>query len=246
MKKLIIAAVAASGLCAAFAAEEGRGANNGNWRLSIGGLARGSMKASAGDFGSKRCEAYGADLDIQYRAFSAGDFSLWAGVGGTYIPKQRIASMSDCEIDTEDADVTIETNERGSMDVATGEFRMMLVPEYAITKRWTVGARAGVAFDWVRATLKASMWGKTEVHISGLPSRVAPFGPYSESERFTEFVTQAILGLQTTYMFTDNLGLYANIDYRCGGDVKFSKDGEQWAKLNMDGWCAGVGVVFMF
>ena len=243
MKKLMIAAIAATGLCAAFAAEEGE-ANN--WRLSIGGLARGSMKATPGDLGATRCEAYGADLDVQYRAFSAGDFSLWAGVGGSYIPKQRLLSVSFHELDDSDPDVTDETNGRGSMDIAIGEFRMMLVPEYAITERWTLGARVGVAFDWVRATLKVSEWGMTDIHIAGGPSEVISYGPYSESERFTEFVTQAILGLQTTYMFTDCFGLYANIDYRCGGDAKFSKDGEQWAKLNLDGWCAGVGAVVSF
>ncbi len=243
MKKLMIAAIAAAGLGAAFAADEGE-ANN--WRLSIGGLARGSMKATPGDLGATRCEAYGADLDVQYRAFSAGDFSLWAGVGGSYIPKQRLCSMSFHELDNSDPEVTDETNGRGSMDIVTGEFRMMLVPEYAITERWTLGARVGVAFDWVRATLKATTWGMTDIHVAGTPQIVIPYGPHSESERFTEFATQAILGLQTTYMFTNNLGLYANIDYRCGGDAKFSKDGEQWAKLNMDGWCAGVGVVFAF
>lgn len=245
MNKLIIAAVAAVGVFAANAAEDGEASAN-DWRLSVGGLARGSMKAKGGDLGSKRCEAYGADLDLQYRALSAGDFSLWAGVGGAYVPKQRLGSMSFCEVDNSDPDVTAEYSGRESMDVAYGEFRMLLVPEYALTKRWTLGARVGVAFDWVRATLKTSTAGKIDMHIPGSPTFVQTFGPYAESERFTDFVTQAILGLETTYMLTDCFGLYANIDYRCGGNAKFSKDGEQWASLNMDGWCAGVGAVVSF
>lgn len=244
MNRLIIAAVAATGIFAANAAEEQGSAAN--WRLTIGGLARGSMKAQVGDFGSKRCEAYGADLDVQYRAFMAGDFSLWAGVGGTYVPKQRMGSASFYERDTSDPDITIEEGGRATMDMAIGECRLLLAPEYALTDRWSFGARVGVAFDWVRATVKSSDWGRTDIHVPGLPSTVLPFGPYSESERFTEFVAQTILGLQTTYLQTDNLGLYANIDYRCGGDATFTKGGEQYANLDLDGWCAGVGVVVAF
>lgn len=244
MKKLIIAAVAAAGICAAHAAEEEGAAQN--WRLTVGGLARGSMEARIGDLGSKRCEAYGADLDFQYRAFQAGDFSLWAGVGGTYVPERRLGSGAFRERDASDPDVTIDLGGSGKMDAALGECRLLLVPEYAITARWSVGARVGVAFDWVRAKVRSSVWSRTDIHIPGLPSTSIPAGPYGASERFTEFVAQAILGLQTTYMFTDNLGLYANVDYRCGGDATFEKGGSRYASLDFDGWCAGAGVVVAF
>lgn len=244
MNRLIIAAVAATGIFAAHAAEE-RGTAP-NWRLTVGGLARGSMKAQTGDLGSKRCEAYGADIDFQYRAFQAGDFSLWTGIGGTYLPKRRMGSSSFYEHDASDPDVTIDLGGSGKMDAALGECRLLLVPEYAVTERWSVGARVGVAFDWVRAKVESSVWSRTDIHVPGLPSTVIPAGPYSESERFTEFVAQAILGLQTTYMFTDSLGLYANVDYRCGGDATFERGGERYASLDLDGWCAGAGVVVAF
>lgn len=244
MNRLIMAAVAAAGIFAASAAEEEETVQN--WRLTVGGLARGSMKAQIGDLGSKRCEAYGADLDVQYRAFQSGAFSLWAGVGGTYLPKQRMGSDSFYELDVSDPDVTIEDGGRGTLDVAIGECRLLLVPEYAITEHWSVGARVGVAFDWVRATVKSSEWSRTDIHVPGMPSVVIPAGPYSETDRFTDFVAQAILGLQTTYMVTDNLGLYATVDYRCGGDATFEKGGDRYASLNLDGWCAGAGVVVRF
>ena len=133
MNKMMIAAVAAMGAFAAFAAEEQEvGAQN--WRMTIGGVARGSMKGKIGIF-SERCEAYGADLDVQYKAFSAGDFNLWTGIGGSYIPEQRMGKMSFYELDNSDPDVTREDGGRGSLDVAYGELRLLLVPEWQITKR---------------------------------------------------------------------------------------------------------------
>lgn len=246
MNRLIImAAAAATGLGAACAAEDGgQGmATARNWRLTVGGLARGSMKAQVGDLGSKRCEAYGAELDFQYRAFQAGDFSLWTGLGGTYVPKQKMGSWAFAEIDNSDPAITLEDYGTGKMEAAVGEFRLLLVPEYALTERWTVGARVGVAFDWVRATFKLSEWGVMNDHLSGI---TLPYGPYNETDRVTDFVAQAILGLETTYMLTDGFGLYANIDYRCGGNATFDVDGDRIGELNLDGWCVGVGAVVSF
>ncbi len=243
MNKLILAAVAATSIFAASAAENNDDAPN-DWRISVGGTARGSMKARVDDSYSARFETYGVDLDLQYRAFSAGDFNLWAGLGGTYTPKQHIGTETYAEIDNSGAPVaTAENYAVGKMDLASGEFRLMLVPEYALTKRWTIGARIGVAFDWLQASYKYTIWGVTSQPLDGV--RV-PYGPYTETCNDTQFLAQAILGLQTTYMFTDNLGLYANIDYRCGGDVSFKEDGEEFAKLNMNGWVAGVGAVLSF
>ncbi len=56
MNRLIImAAAAATGLGAACAAEDGQDSTR-NWRLTVGGFARGSMKAQMEGFGSKRTE----------------------------------------------------------------------------------------------------------------------------------------------------------------------------------------------
>ena len=239
MKKIIIAAVAVSAVCAAFAADEGQGASS-NWRLSVGGYARGSMKLKSEGFGSIRSEAYGADLDARYRAFQAGDFSLWAGLGGSFTPYQQLATESYGKCRS-DGRTTIEENNSAKANVSAGEFRLMLVPEYALTERWSVAARVGVAFDWVRLQYSARYWGSAT--IGGTP--LASYG-VKESGKDTDFVTQAILGLETTYMLTDNLGLYANIDYRCGGNAKFKDEGDTIAELNMDGWYAGVGAVVTF
>ena len=244
MNKLMIAAVAAMGVFAAFAAEE-VAAPAQNWRLTVGGVARGSMKGKIGNL-SERCEAYGADLDIQYKAVSAGDFNLWAGIGGSYIPNQHAGKMSFSQCDDSDPSVTMEVGGRGELDVAYGEFRMMLVPEWQITERWTLGARVGVAFDWLRSTIDATTWSSTSIHIPGNPDIVIPVGPDSESYHMSEFVAQAIMGLQTTYMFGDNVGLYANFDYRCGGCVDFEKNGQKYGELNMNGWFVGAGVVVQF
>lgn len=244
MNKMMIAAVSVMGTFAAFAAAE-QEVGEQNWRVTVGGVARGSMKGKVGNF-SERCEAYGADLDIQYKTFSSGDFNLWTGIGGSYIPEQRVSKASFYEIDNSDPDVTIEDGGRGSLDIAYGELRLLLVPEWQITKRWAVGARAGVAFDWVRATIKTSTWSLTNIHIPGLPEAIIPVGPDGETDHMTDFVAQAIMGVQTTYMFCDNLGLYANFDYRCGGSADFEKNGQKYGELNMNGWFAGAGVVVQF
>ena len=47
-------------------------------------------------------------------------------------------------------------------------------------------------------------------------------------------------------MFTKNLGLYANIDYRCGGSADFEKHGQKYGELNLNGWYTGAGVVVSF
>ena len=242
MNKLMIAAVAAFGLFAANAAEENENAGLGNnWRLSIGGFARGSMKASGQNL-SKRCEAYGADLDLQYRAFKAGDFNLWAGIGGSMTPFQEIGSSHHGQYES-DGFTTWQSANDIKARISGGEFRLMLVPEYEIADSWTIGARIGCAFDWMRLSYRSSYWSKMAIDLT--PPLVLETNG-SESDKDTEFVTQAILGLQTTYMFTDNLGLYANIDYRCGGNVKFESQGQQVGELNMDGWYAGAGVVVAF
>ncbi len=241
MNKLILAAVAATSIFAAHAAENNDNAAN-DWRISVGGTARGSMKAYVGNLASKRCEAYGADLDLQYRALSAGDFSLWAGIGGTYLPKQHLGTQSYLDIDNENPTLIWEDYGSGKLDISSGEFRLMLVPEYALTKDWSIAARIGVAFDWIRASLMTT-WGMNIIDI--IDGTEMPMSG-AETTRYNEFLAQAILGLQTTYMFTDNLGLYANIDYRCGGDVSFKEDGEEFAKLNMNGWVAGVGALLSF
>lgn len=109
-----------------------------------------------------------------------------------------------------------------------------------------LGARIGAAFDWVRGTVDSTVWSRTDIHVPGLPSTVIPVGPFRENDHFTEFVTQAALGLQTTYLLTDSVGLYANVGYRCGGNATFEKGGERYAELKLDGWCVGAGVVLAF
>ena len=240
MKKLIIiAAVAATGLGAALAAEDGQGTAR-NWRLTVGGFGRGSMKAQMEGFGTKRTEVYGADLDARYRAFRMGAFSLWTGLGGTFTPFQHLASDAYRDYSS-DGYSTFDLNGAVKTDVSAGELRLMLVPEYALTERWSVAARVGVAFDWIRLHYRAQYWGQAT--IGGF---AIPVGPVEESGKDTDFVAQAVLGLETTYMLTDSFGLYANVDYRCGGNATFEADGDRLGELNLDGWCAGVGAVVSF
>lgn len=62
----------------------------------------------------------------------------------------------------------------------------------------------------------------------------------------TRFAAQAILGLQATYLFTDNLGVYATCDWRIGGDTTFKTDYGERYSADLSGWCAGAGVLVQF
>ena len=244
MKKLMIAAFAA-GLVGLVEANELQEENDSqNWRITAGGFARGSMKAKIGNL-SDRVELYGADLDLYYRAVEANGFSLWAGIGGTFTPYQDAGKVSFYE-KMGDEFTSIELGGNGSFDVGYGEFRMMLVPEYEVAEGWTVGARLGVAFDWLRARGNMSTWSKTTIAIPGIPTTTIPVGPSNDSRNYSDFAVQAILGLQTTYLFTDNIGMYASIDYRIGNEATFKKHGEKVGELDMDGWYASVGIVVQF
>lgn len=245
MKKLMIAAFAA-GLAGLVQANELQEENDSqNWRITAGGFARGSMKAKIGNL-SDRVEFYGADMDLYYRAIEVNGFSLWAGIGGTFTPYQDAGRVSFYEKDASDPYTTIELGGKGEFDVGYGEFRMMLVPEYEVAEGWSIGARLGVAFDWLRARGSLSTWSNTEIAIPGLPTTTIPVGPSNDSGNYSDFTIQAILGLQTTYLFTDNIGLYASIDYRLGDEAKFKKHGEKVGELDMNGWYAGVGIVVQF
>jgi hypothetical protein len=245
MKKLVIAAFAA-GLIGLVQANELQEENGGqNWRITAGGFARGSMKAKIGNL-SDRVVLYGGDIDLYYRAVEANGFTLWAGIGGTFTPYQDAGKVSFYEKDASDPYTTIELGGKGEFDVGYGEFRMMLVPEYEVKEGWSIGGRLGVAFDWLRARGSFSTWSKTAIAIPGIPTTTIPVGPTSDSENYSDFNAQAILGLQTTYLFTDNFGFYASLDYRIGDEAEFKENGEKVGKLDMDGWYAGAGVVVQF
>lgn len=146
-------------------------------------------------------------------------------------------------------DFSYSEHSRTRVDLAYGEFRLLLVPEWKVTERLSLGSRLGVAFDWVNAHASSRRdwrW-KLDVcvqHPRGMEPTVERDGDSGStrgSDAQTAFAAQAIMGLQATYMFTDHFGAYANVDYRCGGDVDF-----RFASLDLDGWYAGVGVTVAF
>ena len=245
MKKLMFTAMVSAIAVAVFANTNEGPSDSQNWRITAGGFARGSMKAKIGNM-SERTELYGGDLDLYYRAFEMGRFSLWAGIGGTFTPYQDVSKQSIYEKDASDPMAVIELGVDAEAEVGYGEFRMLLVPEYEVQAGWNIGGRIGVAFDWLKARGSLSTWSRTTINIPGIPSTVIPVGPSGESEDFSDFTAQAILGLQTTYFFTDNVGLYGAIDYRIGDEAEFKKGGEKYGSLDMDGWYVSAGIAVQF
>lgn len=262
MKTVIVCAVACMGAAAAWAADAQpelteQTAGGTNWRLTVGGFGRGSMRASLPGLGSDRMTAYGADLDVQYRVWGNARFDVWAGIGGTFCPRQDATSGRSARTQTDHQvsadgyttyDFSFSERANTRVDLAYGEFRMLLVPEWKVTERLSLGTRLGVAFDWVIAHASSRRdwrWNSTfTFDIPGMEPTVdrdGDSGSTHGSDSQTEFAAQAIMGLQATYMFTDHIGAYANVDYRCGSDVDF-----RFASLDLDGWYAGVGVTVAF
>lgn len=268
MKKLMVAVMAIATVGVAFAAEDPvelereEGLAN-NWRLTIGGFGRGHMQSKIRGFGSERVTAYGVDLDLQYNVWQNRDFNLWAGIGGTFCPRQKMSgsykassSRSEHEV-SDDGYTTYDFNyseaARADVELGYGECRLMLVPEWKVTDSFALGARVGVAFDWINAkcsTRRNWAWNSTfDLNIPGLMHDVdedSDSGSSSHSDTQTEFAAQAILGVQATYMFTDWIGLYGNFDWRLGGDTDFNMGGSQKLTVDMSGWYWGVGAVVSF
>ena len=262
MKKLMIAAIAAAGLGAAFAAAEEE-ATAKNWRLTVGGFGRGDMKASVLGMGSDRVEAYGADLDVQYSVWQNDIFNVWAGIGGTFCPRQRVSDSfgSTRTVSTHDVSgdgsTTIDFDygevNRGSLDLGYGEFRLLLVPEWKATDALSLGVRLGVAFDWINAKGKGRQdWAWRQRTVVDVPPYVhyddelSGSGSAGMTESETRFAAQGIVGLQATYLFFENFGLYANVDWRLGDKTDFDFGDDVRASVDMSGWYWGVGAVVSF
>lgn len=249
MKKLMIAALTMSAMVAFggefidFGGASSYESVDGAFRVKLGGFGRGGIKTSIEGFGVERGEAYGADLDLEINTWSAENFNLWAGIGGAFAPNQNLVKASYYEVE-DYGFMKSESFGSSKINCGYGELRLLLEPEYKVTERWAVGLRAGVAFDWVRVKAKDTTLDITTTQLT--PPEIDIDGPYSMSMSDSSFVAQGIIGLQTSYMFCDNLGIYGAIDYRGGNDVKLKCEGEEYAKVNLDGWYWGVGLIYQF
>ena len=234
----------------------------GNFRIMAGGFGRGNMRTKLKGTTADHEQLWGADMDFQYRAWQRGDFGVWLGVGGTFCPSQdaygrRGKSRKGEHQVSDDGFVTYDfgysSNDRRSVDLGYGELRLVAVPEWNALEHLSIGARIGVAFDWMRAKCRRDslwMWNSSfSTDIPGIPATVdtdSDSGRTGESDSETVFAAQAILGLQATYQFADNIGLYAACDWRLGGDSTFKTNYGDKYDIDMSGWCASVGVVFRF
>ena len=233
-----------------------------NWRFTVGGFGRGNVRTKLKGTTADHERFWGADMDLQYNVWQNEDFNMWLGIGGTFSPNQdaysnRGRSYSSEHQVSDDGYVTYDfdysSRDRRSVDIGYGEFRLMAVPEWKINDKFLIGARMGVAFDWMRASCRRdSSWAwrsSVLIAIPGLPESVdtdSDSGRTSDHDAVTVFSTQAILGLQATYMFTDWLGIYAACDWRLGGDSTFMTDYGDKFSIDMSGWYAGTGIVVQF
>lgn len=240
MKKTMIAAIL--GACASFVfadtmapegvnREDEECSNEGRvWRMTLGGFARGGMNLHPNGFKKERVEAYGADADFQFNLLQCSDLNLWADLGFSWAPNRRVYKKNG----KEDIGAGFSYCWAERVQMQYGQLRLMLVPEWQATESLAFGVRLGVGLDWIRM----------REHYSD--AIVPAIGAWSQSDKSSRFTAEGIAGLQATYMFTSNLGFYANIDARMGEKMRFKKRGTHVAKLDMSGWCAGAGLIVQF
>ena len=228
MKRIMVAAVAVVTL-GVFAQEAEQAGGSSSWRLSVGGFGRGSMTMRPAEMPGGRFEMYGTDADAQFNAYERENFNLWTGVGFGCAPNQKVYKKRESR--SIGAGLTSDLSEKNELQY--GELRLMAVPEWKATDGLALGLRLGAAFDWTRCK---NHW------EAGIPGIWMDSG----ADTYTQFLVQGIVGLQGTYMFTDNFGLYAAVDWRGGGEHMLKKNHENYGKLDMDGWYASCGAVFTF
>lgn len=169
-------------------------------RLGVGGFGRGSISV-AGAAGKSRGELYGTEADYQHLLLSQGDYALRLGIGGAFSPRQIYASAGDGHL-------------------AYGELRTLAIPERRLTDNFALGARFGVAFNWLNART-----------------------PAVDDE--TEFSAQGIVGLQATYELTDHIGFYSGVDWRLGDATSYGKE-EDKTEVDLSGWLWNAGIFLSF
>lgn len=230
------------------------------FRLSAGGFARGDVRGASG--GAKdRAQLYGPEADVLWNAWEAGGFRLWLGAGGAVAPERRVlrgrTRTATHERRTSDDgyatyDFSSSDARRRTLDAGFGEVRLVAEPEWRVTEAWSVAGRLGVAFDWVRARSRyARDWSwrsSFDFDIPGVPpssDRDGDSGGERSRASETAFTAQGILGLKTTYMFTDSFGVYALCDWRLGEKLDVGS-GASRATVDLSGWYAAAGVVVEF
>lgn len=231
------------------------------WSLTVGGFGRGGIRTSMDNGGADRETMWGSDMEIYYNAYENENFRLRLGMGGAFMPRQDAYSRKYGSQTTEhqvsdDGYVTYdyqsqETGKR-SVELANGEFRLVAMPEWRVTESFFLGARMGVAFDWLQARCRNSSswsWNSSfDTNIPGIFEETdldSDSGSRANSSSKTEFAAYGILGLEATYMFSEHIGIYALCDWRIGDDAEFDCVGEKY-KVDMSGWYAGAGVVVQF
>ncbi len=207
-----------------------------NWRVTINGFGRFGQRIKMIDnedgVSGKRNDLFGFGGDLQYRLLEKEDFNLWLSVGGSYAPEQDLATYHSYEIEEGDYGEAIASNMGVKVDVETAEARLMLIPEWQLTESLALGLRAGIGV--MRASWKLSAWETTSSEYEDTYGAVGYNGD--------EYTFVGLLGVQATWMFTENFGVMAYCDGRLGEDVDIKGDFDEG--LETIGELKGCGVEF--
>ncbi len=207
------------------------------WKLTLGMAIHGGVKMRDGA-SAKHNEMYGAEVDAQRNIWEGRHHNLWLGIGGGYMPKQDLGGIYHVNANVDGMGTDVFRSSR--LKAEYGEFRLLLVPEWKVTKKFGVGLRGGVAFDFISLSGRAK---------AGMRNVIYPVVNHERNSSISEsdLVVQAIIGCQAKYIFSKYVGVYFSFDYRLGGDALVDKRVENDdIRVDLDGWQLGVGVAGEF
>lgn len=208
-------------------------------KVRAGLFVRGSMETSMNGFGLDKGTVVGPDAEILFDLYNEGAFSLWAGLGASATPTQEVAKKSLSGSIYYPGLGMLSGNLTEKLKIADGEVRFILEPEYHIEDNWTINGRLGFALGIVHMSGSLSAEGYA---YDLYPGQLK----YSAKATNTEPVFQGIIGVGTTYMFTEEFGLSCGIEYRATRSVDFDVEGENFGDFNMSGWHVNTGLVYIF
>ncbi len=190
----------------------------------VGSIPLGAAFGWGGDHG----DLYGVGADVQFNLLSEESFNLWLGLGGSWMPEQDFVDYRFSTPSMSGLTLAMLT------DLSAYDVRLMLIPEWQITENFAVGLRAGVGvthFEW-ESTAQIGF------------SKVGEL--YSFKEDHHDLTLQGILGLQMSWMLTDNVGIYAYCDGRFGEDMEFTFFGCETGKISSTSLEGGIGISMAF
>ncbi len=170
--------------------------------------------------------------DLQFNLLSEEKFNLWMSIGGSAAPEQDFTEfyVSHGSPSTGKLSLTCD------FDFAAYDLRLMLIPEWQLTDSLALGLRLGVGGSYYH-------W-EVDERLAAFSSSGS--GSISAKWHDHDLTLQGIVGLQATWMLSENIGVFAFCDARVGDKMELELEGEKVGELSSTSVDAGLGITFAF